>query len=636
MAQNIGTLVGAAIRPIDDTMPIPSAYAFEINGGHHQVATLAARNSIIVERRQWGMLCTVYSDPTSSNNATYQLKRGNYSTVITDNQNWVLFSGGSGSSGAGSSGWQTPVSTISGAAPLSPANGVRYLVGKSNSASLSGGFEALTNTDYVGLLVGGFIAEYDSGVSSWKTTLPYNGMTVKVNDEDDSFYRYEGTYPSGQWIRERVNQIRSFVATSANQTAYSATVGDFFTYSTEALYLIQFGTSNSGSSVTLNINGLGSRPVFPQGALGTSSITPSYLKPSNIYRGIYDGAAFRIESVSESSGGFPLKYRIVPDERIYVPPYSEYFLYGDLEVNGTLDIDSNGKVVILNGGLNLNGGTVSNYHRVEFVNIYGIPSGGSPGQVLYKIDSTDYSVGWTAAGSGGIGATPSLNQVLGVGNTTIDKNIAISSDTYITGNKTYISLGNPTYSNSIQFNTTNIGVSYISNDVRSTPSGSDSYTYSVVHTMINNTSYYEKAVSIKYSEGSTPLNIYYDLGLSTGLGGGYATSSVYVLRGTFAAYAEKNSPSYVSYAAGATIDLIFKVDRNGVITRIGGDISEHGEFSNLTMDVEVSAGQHDAPSGTDLVLRVLLEGASLTYAINFQYRILKSSLFGNFDNSYVE
>jgi len=629
MAQNIGTLVGAAIRPIDDTMPIPSAYAFEINGGHHQVATLAARNSIIVERRQWGMLCTVYNDPTSSNNATYQLKRGNYSNVITDNQNWVVFSG-SGSAGAGSSAWQTPVSTITGSAPLSPVGGSRYLVGKNNSASLSGAFASLTNSDYVGLLVGGFIAEYDSGISGWKTTLPYNGMTIKVNDEDDTFYRYEGTYPSGQWAKERVNQIRAFSVSSANQVNYTASVGDFFTYSAEALYLIQFATSNSGSAATININGLGAKPVFPQGAIGTSSLSPSYLKPGNIYRGIYDGAAFRIESVSESSGGFPLKYRIVPDERIYVPPYAEYFLYGDLEVNGTLDIDANGKVVILNGGLNLNGGTVSNYHRVEFVNIYGIPAGGSPGQVLYKIDSTDYAVGWTAAGSGGIGATPSLNQVLKVGNTTIDENISISGDTYITGAQTYISMGNPTYSGAIQLSTSNIGVNYISKY----PS---TYTYSVIHTKINNTSLYEKCISIKNAEGGGPLDGYYDLGFSTGLGvGQYSTSSTYVLRGTFAAYAEKNTPSYVSYAHGATIDITFKVDKDGNITRIGGDVVEHGDFPTLTMDVEVTAGQDNAPAGTDLVMRVSYEGIYLLYSVDFRYVILKTSLNGPHDMTIIE
>ena len=89
--QNIGTLVGAAIRPIDDTTQIASAFAFEINGGHHQVATLAARNLIMVQRRQWGMLCTVYNDPTVANNATYQLKYGHFSTNTEDNQNWVVF-----------------------------------------------------------------------------------------------------------------------------------------------------------------------------------------------------------------------------------------------------------------------------------------------------------------------------------------------------------------------------------------------------------------------------------------------------------------------------------------------------------------------------------------------------------------
>ena len=114
--QNVGTLIGAAIRPIDDAMPIASAFAFEINGGHHQVATLAARNLIIVQRRQWCMLCTVYNDSTATNNATYQLKYGYNSTNTTDNSNWVVFSGGSGG-GAGSVNWVDPVISITMSTP---------------------------------------------------------------------------------------------------------------------------------------------------------------------------------------------------------------------------------------------------------------------------------------------------------------------------------------------------------------------------------------------------------------------------------------------------------------------------------------------------------------------------------------
>ena len=63
-----------------------------------------------------------------------------------------------------------------------------------------------------------------------------------------------------------------------------------------------------------------------------------------------------------------------------MPAYSEYLLYGDLEVNGILDISSTGKVVIMNGALNISGGTVSNSNRVEMISI---PVASSAGVLNY-------------------------------------------------------------------------------------------------------------------------------------------------------------------------------------------------------------------------------------------------------------
>jgi hypothetical protein len=89
--QNTGTLVGAPIRPNDARDPIPSAFANEILGGHHQFATIGQRDSIMSERRVEGMLCTVLDDG-NGNPKTYQLLGG------TANTNWVAFIGaGSGS-----------------------------------------------------------------------------------------------------------------------------------------------------------------------------------------------------------------------------------------------------------------------------------------------------------------------------------------------------------------------------------------------------------------------------------------------------------------------------------------------------------------------------------------------------------
>jgi hypothetical protein len=365
--QNVGTLIGAAIRPIDDAMPIASAFSFEINGGHHPVATLVARDAIIVQRRQWGMLCTVYNDSTSTNNATYQLQYGYNSTNTMDNANWTVFSGGSGGGGGGSSNWTDPVLSVTMSTPGISADGDRYLVGLDDSAILSGSFATLTNTGYSGNLVGGYVAEYKSSISTWVTTLPTDGMTLRVNDTDNSFYRYEGTYSTGQWYKERVNQVRYLSAASTNGIDYTIATGDFFTYSTELVYLVQFGTANAGSASTLNINGLGQKSMRKQNALGLSDFSKNDLNTVGVYNLIYDGTIFRIDQQAGDGGAFTLKYRIIPSERIEVPAYSEYLLYGDLEVNGILDINATGKVVIINGALNVNGGTVSNSGNIHLI-----------------------------------------------------------------------------------------------------------------------------------------------------------------------------------------------------------------------------------------------------------------------------
>ena len=94
MAQNVGTLVGAAIRPLTDTMPIASAYATEIKGGLHFAETIIERDAIIEERREWGMMCYVTDDYQ-----TYQLQYNPLvigGTISMSNSNWELFSGSGG------------------------------------------------------------------------------------------------------------------------------------------------------------------------------------------------------------------------------------------------------------------------------------------------------------------------------------------------------------------------------------------------------------------------------------------------------------------------------------------------------------------------------------------------------------
>lgn len=360
MSKNTGTLVGAAIRPIDSADLISTAYENEIRGGHHGYATLAERNAIIIQRRGWGMLCTVYND--GSNNGTYQLKYGYSSTTITDNSNWILFSGGSGA--AGSAYWLDPVKSILNTEPSSPLNGDRYIAGLDSSASLSG-------SNWSGY-VGGYVVTWNSTLSDWDKTSPKNGYTLRVNGEDDSLYRYEGTYSTGKWVKEYVNQVLSLTASTSDGVTYTSTsLPNLFSYNNNQVYLTVFSATNSGtSSVTLNINSLGAKSVKKQTSNGLDDLLVSELNPSIVYTLVYDGTNFRVNKPF-SNAPFDIKWRIRSNEIVQVPNYNEYLIYGDLTVEGRLDIDTYGKVVILNGALDINGGTVSNSGNVQLVTLGG-------------------------------------------------------------------------------------------------------------------------------------------------------------------------------------------------------------------------------------------------------------------------
>jgi hypothetical protein len=79
MANNIGTLVAAPIRPASDQDTFPAALANEIMGGLHAVTSVAERDAIPAARRKEGMFCAVMvpNDPQ-----IYQLVGG------TGNDHW--------------------------------------------------------------------------------------------------------------------------------------------------------------------------------------------------------------------------------------------------------------------------------------------------------------------------------------------------------------------------------------------------------------------------------------------------------------------------------------------------------------------------------------------------------------------
>jgi len=282
---NTGTLVTSAIRPNDSLDLIASAFANEIKGGHHGYATLVERNSLILERREWGMFVTVYND--GSNNGTYQLTYNYVNTTITNNSNWVLFSGGSG--GSGTIEWIDSVFSVLSTEPVTPTVGDRYLI----SSSPTGTWGSHPNK----------AAEW-IGSATWSYTTPRNGMSVRVDNEDNSIYRYEGTWPTpGVWIKELVSQVRFVNAISSTGVTYSASPSPTFSsYNTEMLYLTTFGMTNSASA-SVNINGLGYIPI-KKVSNGLVDVTGGDLLPGVVYNMSYDGSRFQVNiPVSATSIG---------------------------------------------------------------------------------------------------------------------------------------------------------------------------------------------------------------------------------------------------------------------------------------------------------------------------------------------
>lgn len=351
--QNTGTLVTAAIRPNDTLDKIASAYAVEIKGGLHSYATLVDMKNVIVERREWGMLANVYNDPTPANNTTWQLKYGAFNNDITENKNWVKFSSAGGAGGGGSAYWIDPVISITESQPGSPSAGDRYILGPTPSG-----------VDW-GALTKDTVVEWDDNLGLWVETTPLESMSVRVVNESNSIYKWNST--DSVWVKENLNQVIRLTATSSNYIDFFSSNTSFIDYKSEALYVINFATANAGAYVTLDVNGKGPKTIWQQTNYGTASFTGSDISPDVEYTMQYDGSNFRLTK-PKADPTF-VRYRILPSETVVVPAYQEYLLYGNLEVNGHLNIDPLGKVVVINGALNVNGGTVSNSGNVQLINL---------------------------------------------------------------------------------------------------------------------------------------------------------------------------------------------------------------------------------------------------------------------------
>jgi hypothetical protein len=349
MAQNIGTLISSSIRPNDSSDPIASAYASEIRGGLHTVLDTTERNNIIFERREWGMMCYV-----TNLDQTFQLKYNYSSTNIMDNLNWVVFSG-SGSIGLY---WSDPAIAIQNNEPPSPLNGDRYIIGQIPTGVNWSSFSP------------DIIVEWNSTLSQWVQTTPLNEMSLRIENEDNAIYNYEGDFPTGQWYKEKLGQVRDITATTINGQDYNTLSSPpFLSYTPDVIFLTKFTSTNNSGTVSLNINGLGSVQLKKPSPSGLSNLNPQDIVPNIVYSITYDGTYFQMVRPFVNEDIFNVKYYIESNDYIVVPPYYQYWVYGNLEIVG--ELVNYGHVIITNGSMILSGGTFSNYGQFILISSVG-------------------------------------------------------------------------------------------------------------------------------------------------------------------------------------------------------------------------------------------------------------------------
>ena len=357
MSKNKGTLITSTIRPLSDSLNIPTAHANELLGGFQTVNSILDRDSIVYERREFGML--VYVVITDE---FYQLKQIS-SSDLSDNLNWDLVPLGVGTTTE----WVSSVISIEGTPPRSPTVGDRYLV---NSG--------------IGLWAGldNFIVEWDGTI--WSATLPTQGMSVNVDNETDGVYIYlNDSYPSGTWTK-KLYVGDPFIIKNIIDVSETINVATGSEYLVHGDLQINGALNNWGRVVSINGNITGTVSNYGSGTHSSvylltdiiSGTGISIAETSDTTREIYfnlisgtgisiglSGSNYLISSISATPSYN--KYIINSGETITIHDNEEYLIYGDLYVNGSLIIGTYGKVVIVNGSLDIGIGTVSNMGNVE-------------------------------------------------------------------------------------------------------------------------------------------------------------------------------------------------------------------------------------------------------------------------------
>ena len=200
-----------------------------------------------------------------------------------------------GGGGGGGVEWQNSVFTISDGTFLLtyvPTIGDRFLVAEDAVG------DWYSYDDY--------IAEWSG--TEWVFTQPDNGFAVKVDDEDNAIYHYEGSFPGGSWAKQKLGQVRAALSNGVLNlgiTDYTASVNPLIeAYETELIFLLTFDIANAGTGATLNIDGLGAANLMKDDGLGNLvALDAGDIAPGIVYMVIFDGTDFQLFTNGSSGIG---------------------------------------------------------------------------------------------------------------------------------------------------------------------------------------------------------------------------------------------------------------------------------------------------------------------------------------------
>lgn len=273
-----GTIIVSPIRPANPSSTIATVFSNEIKGSHHTYETITERDAVIESRRDWGMLCTIYNDPTPSNNKTYILRYGFTSTTLLDNSNWIEFVTTGANFVPTGGEWINSVQIVS-ATPSILTDGYRYLVD-------AGGIGDFLGQD-------GKIAQYNLVALTFSFVEPTDGTTLRNDSEPNVVYKYQGSFSSGSWVKEYLNQVRYLTAYSIDGMSYSATSSQTpLTSYSDSVYYVNFNMTSSGT-VSLNIDSIGLVDIKKLENNTLSFIGTNEIIPNVQYQLLYNSGIFQ-------------------------------------------------------------------------------------------------------------------------------------------------------------------------------------------------------------------------------------------------------------------------------------------------------------------------------------------------------